>query len=83
MKKQDTRTYALYDGRKKVYIGTSNDLNERAEAHRDEGKRFTRIEATSRAMTEESARKREAEQLARYRGSHNGRNPQYNKDSDG
>ena len=82
-KKQDTQTYALYDGRKKVYIGTSDDLERRAEEHRQEGKRFTRIEPTSRRMTEEGARQKETEQLKAYREGHGARNPRHNKDSDG
>ena len=82
-KARDTVTYALYDGRKKVYIGTTNDPEARTEQHRKEGKNFTRVEATSRRMTENSAQKREAEQLASYRRSHRGHNPRYNKDADG
>ncbi len=82
-KKRDTQTYALYDGPKKVYIGTTNDLERRAEQHRDSGKDFTRVEPTSRRMTEEGAKAKEADQLEVYREGHDGRNPRYNKDSDG
>ncbi len=82
-KKQDTQTYALYNGAKKIYIGTTNDLERRAEQHRADGKRFTRIEPTSRHMTEEGAMKRESEQLQSYRSGHGGRNPKMNKDDDG
>ena len=82
-KKRDTQTYALYDGPKKVYIGTTNDLERRAEQHRDGGKDFTRVEPTSRRMTEEGAKAKETDQLEAYREGHDGRNPRYNKDSDG
>lgn len=82
-KKRSTRTYALFNGREKVYIGTTNDLEERAAAHKDTGKRFTRIEPTSRAMTEDGAKRKEGEQLKQYRQGHRGQNPRYNKDSDG
>ena len=82
-RKRNTQTYALYDGRKKVYIGTTNDLERREEEHRNENKRFTRIQPTSRRMTEEGSMKKEAEQLSTYRQSHQGHNPRYNKDSDG
>ena len=34
-------------------------------------------------MTAEGAKKKEAEALAAYRKSHGGKNPKYNKDSDG
>ena len=82
-KKRDTQTYALYDGPKKVYIGTTDDLQRRGEEHRDSGKRFTRIDQTSRQMTEEGAKDKETNQLEAYREGHGGRNPRYNKDSDG
>jgi hypothetical protein len=34
-------------------------------------------------MTAESAKKRESEKLEAYRKNHRGKNPRYNKDSDG
>ena len=82
-KSRSTQTYALYDGPKKVYIGTTKDVERRSEEHHDSGKNFTRIEPTSRRMTEEGAKIKETEQLEAYRKGHGGRNPRYNKDSDG
>ena len=82
-KKRDTRTYDLKDGRETVYRGSTNDLERRERQHRKEGKKFTRILPTSRKMTEEGARKKESENLERYRRNHGGRNPKYNKDNDG
>ena len=81
-KKRKTITYRLKDGRGTVYIGTTNNPERREEEHRDEGKRFTRMQITSRRMTEEGAETKEAEQLKDYRRNH-GKNPRYNKDSDG
>lgn len=81
--RRNTQTYALYQGNRKVYIGTSDDLERRERQHRSEGKKFTRIKPTSRRMTPGSAKKREAEQLATYRRWHLGKNPRYNKTSDG
>ena len=81
-KERDTVTYSLYDGRKKVYIGITKDLGRRMGEHQAEGKRFTRIDATSRKMTAEGAMKKERDQLKSYRQSH-GSNPKYNEDKSG
>ncbi len=78
-KKRDTVTYALYDKRKKVYVGVTEDPERRVREHELEGKRFSRMDVTSRKMTEDGARQKEAEQLESYRRAHRGRNPRYNK----
>lgn len=77
-----TKTYALYDGRKKVYIGESNNLDRRAKEHETDGLKFSRIETTSRAMTKDGAMSKEAEQLKSYQRGH-GRLPRYNDDPSG
>ena len=82
-KKRDTVTYDLKDGRSVVYRGTTNDPETREEQHRAKGKKFTKLVVTSRKITEEGAKQKESEALARYRRSHGGMNPKYNKDSDG
>ena len=81
-KKRETVTYELKDGKKTVYIGTTNDPERREKEHKDSGKKFTKMDITSRKMTEEGAKKKETEKLERYR-KNQGRNPKYNKDSDG
>ena len=81
-KKRDTVTYDLKDSGEIVYRGTTNDPARR-EQHRREGKEFTHLLPTSRRMTEEGAKKKEAENLERFRRNHGGKNPKYNKDSDG
>lgn len=43
-----------------------------------EGKKFDRLKVTSRRMTEEGAKKKEAENLDKYRAGHGGKNPPYN-----
>ena len=83
MGKQKSRTYSLYNGRQKVYIGEAADPERRAEQHRQEGKRFDRVEFTSRPMLKENAQTREAEQLETYRRGHGGKNPRYNETDDG
>ena len=81
--KRNTVTYDLIKDRKIVYRGTTNDPARREEEHQDAGKRFDSMRITSRRMTEEGAKRKEAENLDRYRRGHNGKNPRYNKDSDG
>ena len=82
-KKYDTFTYKLKEGNTVVYIGTTNDPKRREQEHKSEGKRFTKMEITSRRMTEDGAKKKEAKELETYRKNHKGKNPKYNKDSDG
>lgn len=82
-KKRDTLTYDLKKGRKIVYRGTTNDPDRREREHRDAGLDFDQLVPTSRRMTPKGAKEREAANLDRYRRGHGGRNPRYNKDSDG
>ena len=83
MGKQKSRTYSLYKGRQKVYIGEAANPERRAEQHRQEGKHFDRVQVTSRPIMKENARKREAEQLEAYRRGHGGKNPRYNETDEG
>jgi len=82
-KPRDTVTYELKEGRKVVYRGTTNDPDAREAQHKADGKEFTKLNVTSRRMTEDGAKKKEAESLEKYRQSHGGKNPKYNKDTDG
>ncbi len=82
-KKRDTVTYDLKQGNKVVYRGVTNDPGRRVQQHRADGKKFDKMLITSRKMTEDGAKKKESENLKTYRRSHDGRNPAYNKDSDG
>ena len=78
-----SRTYALFNKGKKVYIGESEDPLKRAEQHADEGKKFDRVETTSRTMKIENAQNHQADQLQTYRRGHGGKNPKYNKTDEG
>ena len=82
-KPRDTVTYDLKQGKKVVYRGTTNNPEQREEQHRDEDKRFTKLTVTSRKMTDDGAKQKETEALKKYRDSHSGKNPKYNKDDDG
>lgn len=81
-KKQDTVTYELKQGNKVVYVGTTNDPERREQEHREAGKKFGHMKVTSRRMTEKGAMKKETERLETY-CKNQGKNPKYNKDSDG
>ena len=80
---EKSQTYALWNKGKKVYIGESADPAKRAEQHADDGKRFDRVEITSRPMKPETAKKRQAEKLLAFRRGHRGNNPKYNETDDG
>lgn len=80
---RDTVTYDLMDGQEVVYRGTTNDPERREREHREQGKEFDQLVVTSRRMTSDGAKRKEAEALARYREGHGGRSPRYNKDTDG
>ncbi len=76
-------TYVLKKGKKIVYIGKTNDIENRAAQHKEDGKKFDSIQKTSRVMGEKSALAREEERLKKYRYGHKGKNPQYNKTDHG
>ncbi len=80
--KRDTVTYDLKKGNKVVYTGTTNDPKRREQGHRDDGKKFDRMDVTSRRMTKDGATKKETDRLATYR-KNQGENPKYNKDLNG
>ncbi len=82
-KKRDTVTYELKDGKKVVYRGTTNNPEKREAEHKSSGKHFSKMTVTSRKMTADGAKKKESKSLETYRKSHKGKNPKYNKDSDG
>ena len=82
-KPRDTVTYDLKKGREVVYRGTTNDPERREREHRAAGKDFSRLVVTSRRMTDEGAKRKEAEGIATYRKGHGGKLPRYNHDANG
>ena len=75
--------YVLLIGSKIVYIGTTDNPERREREHRLD-KKFDCMKTFKGAyITEYDAKKRERQELAIYRRTHNGKNPYYNKDSDG
>lgn len=82
-KPRDTVTYELKQGNKVVYVGTTDNPERRQQEHENSGKQFTNLKVTSIKMTEDGAKKKEADRLAIYQKNHGGHGPMYNKDSDG
>ena len=75
--------YELKHKNKTVYFGITNDIKRREKEHQREGKIiFDTAKPVSTRKTRQKAREKEKELLATYRRRH-GRNPKYNKDSDG
>ncbi len=81
-KKNDTVVYELKKGNKILYVGTTNDPERREQEHKKTGKNFGHMNVITRKMSEDGAKNKESDRLATYR-KNNGRNPKYNKDSDG
>ncbi|MGI9345020.1 MAG: GIY-YIG nuclease family protein [Gammaproteobacteria bacterium] len=81
-KKRDTVTYELKKGNEVLYVGITNDPARREQEHKNEGKKFTRMNVTSNRMTKDGAERKEQNRLSTYR-KNQGKNPKYNKDDDG
>jgi len=54
-KKRDMVVYELYDNRKKVYIGITDDPTRREQEHKDEGKNFKSMKVVTPKLKNESA----------------------------
>ncbi len=82
MSDRDTYKYELKNGKKVVYVGITNNPEQRLKQHENE-KEFTHMNLVGRKTTEEAAHKWEQERLKTYRKNHGGDNPKYNKINDG
>lgn len=74
---RDTVNYTLYNGRRIVYHGITNDLERRLDEHERDGKFFTGFSYSAK-RTRSSALQHEAEDIDRYVWSQ-GRRPKYNR----
>ena len=79
-KKRGCYRYELKQGQKIVYIGITNAPSRREADHDADDKKFSNMKIVGPAVSEESARKWENERLERYRKTHKGENPKYNKE---
>jgi predicted GIY-YIG superfamily endonuclease len=78
----EKRTYKRYElkgGRKVVYVGITDNPERRESEHRQDGKKFTKMNVIGSVVTQNSAEKWEEERLQSYRKHHGGKNPKYNK----
>jgi predicted GIY-YIG superfamily endonuclease len=77
-KKRTCVNYKLKQGNKIVYIGHTNNPKRRIREHKNSGKRFTNV-SKSVKVSRATAKKREKQSINRYKRSHSGRKPRYNK----
>lgn len=75
--------YELKVSKTVVYRGQTNNLNRRRSEHLRDGKQFTHMRKVGKAKTLEGALKAEKESLKKYRQTHNGKNPKYNRTDHG
>lgn len=71
--------YTLRDGRNVVKHGITTRPYTRAVEMENKGLKFTSMTIDSVAVSEETAREREAERIEAHQRSHGGRKPRYNK----
>lgn len=83
MSKRDTFKYELYNGKRLVYVGTTNDLNRRESEHRNDGMEFTSMRKIGNATTKEAAGEWEENRIGIYKNSHGGDRPKYNQNDSG
>lgn len=77
--RRDTAVYTLRGSKGEItYVGSSNNLDRRADEHGRSGKSGSMRKETRR-MTRAGARRREAERLDTYRKNHGGKNPPHNR----
>lgn len=78
MAKCDYSRYELWNNRKLVYIGITNDPDRRIGEHGGE-KDFSTMRVSGPKVSEGTARDWERDRLDTYRQNHGGKNPKYNK----
>ncbi len=78
MAKRDTTRYELYDKRKKVYVGITDDPERRKQEHTDEGKRFKSMKIVGPKVSRKSALDWERETIEKYKRRHGSKPPKYN-----
>jgi len=80
---RDYYNYELKRGATVVYRGQTNDPQRRQVEHLRDGKDFTHMRVLGNAKTRQGALNQERKDLATYRRSHNGENPEYNQTDHG
>lgn len=77
--KQNYYNYTLRDSRRVVKHGITNNPYRRTVEMENQKRRFTSLIINPVAVSEGTARKREAERIKTFQRSHKGRKPRYNK----
>lgn len=75
--KRNTSRYTLWDGRKKVYIGITNDPEGRENAHQKD-KNFDQMRVEGPKVSRDTALEWEQDALETYGRGHDGKSPKYN-----
>jgi predicted GIY-YIG superfamily endonuclease len=75
-------TYKLVKDGKATYIGTTNNPKRRNVEHSASGKKYDYLKVTSPRVSKTEAERRESRNIKSYKKA-TGKNPKYNKTSDG
>ena len=75
--KRDTNVYELKDGKKRVYLGTSNNPQRRIKEHKQDGKKFTKLNILTPKMQKNNAEKKETNLIKKHKKT-TGSLPKYN-----
>jgi predicted GIY-YIG superfamily endonuclease len=75
-------TYKLVKDGKATYIGTTNNPKRRNVEHSKSGKKYDYLKVTSSRVSKTEAERRETRNIKSYKKA-TGKNPKYNKTSDG
>lgn len=84
--KKSTRNihvYKLKNGKKDVYIGTTNNVSRRTAEHKKAGKKFTSVKVVSGAAMKKTNAERKERSLIRSHKKKTGSLPKYNVSSTG
>jgi len=77
--KQNHWNYTLRKDKKVVKHGITSNVPQRLTQMKNKGLRFTTIYVDPRAVSKETALKRERKRITTYQKNHGGRKPRYNK----
>lgn len=71
--------YILKRGNKIVYFGVTNDLKRRLSEHKRAGLKFNSMSKNGPTVSKQSAFNWERASIKKYKKSHSGKSPEYNK----
>ncbi|MBA7514085.1 hypothetical protein ES705_06109 [subsurface metagenome] len=77
--KRNYSRYILKRGNKIVYFGVTNDLKRRLSEHKRAGLKFNSMSKNGPTVSKQSAFNWEIASIKKYKKSHSGKSPEYNK----